>query len=401
MTVFRTTSLVALLLMVGCGSTAPVNNDDDDGGSVVPEPDPITIALLGGGTHDILNVELTVVGTGDGDGLNLPRDLAFNPLVPGELWVVNTTDESMVVFNNAGDPGQTSQKYVNAGGSEHFFARPAGIAFSSNGNFATIHETDMTTQPSTPADFMGPTMWTSNRSVFDGGHAGHLDMLHNSPNGVGIAWQMENTFWVFDGYHGAITRYQFNSDHGPGGSDHSDGVKTRFVEGLVARTPAVTGGLLFDNLTGYIYICDTGNNRIAVLDPNTGTPGGAMGPNYDEGTTQTAVNGAVINTFIDPALNTLGGVPAAHFWPSGIAIWGEGETRYMYVSDVQTGTVYGYSMVTGELVDYLPLGLPDGSLMGIEFDSQGRLYAADSMGNRILRIAALPVIPDPGTGTGM
>ena len=96
---------------------------------------------------------------------------------------------------------------------------------------------------------------------------------------------------------------------------------------------------------------------------------------------------AVINTFIDPALN-------GHFWPTGIARYGE----YMYISDIQTGTVYGYSML-GELVDYLPLGLPDGSLMGIEFDPQGRLYVVDSMSNQVLRIAALP--EPPGESEGM
>ncbi len=107
-----------------------------------------------------------------------------------------------------------------------------------------------------------------------------------------------------------------------------------------------------------------------------------MAPNYDM-STQTSVVGSVINTFIDPTAN-------GHAWPSGIARWGE----YMYVSDIQLGTVYGYSMATGELVDYLPLGLPDGALVGIEFDTQGRLYAVDSIGNRVIRIDALPQEPE-------
>ena len=35
---------------------------------------------------------------------------------------------------------------------------------------------------------MGPTLWDGNLNIYDGGHASHLDMLHNSPNGAGIAW---------------------------------------------------------------------------------------------------------------------------------------------------------------------------------------------------------------------
>ena len=38
-------------------------------------------------------------------------------------------------------------------------------------------------------------------------HAGHLDMLHNSPNGAGLAWAGGNVYWYYDGYHHALARY--------------------------------------------------------------------------------------------------------------------------------------------------------------------------------------------------
>ena len=31
------------------------------------------------------------------DGLNTPRDLGMNPGIPGELWVVNRTDDSVSI----------------------------------------------------------------------------------------------------------------------------------------------------------------------------------------------------------------------------------------------------------------------------------------------------------------
>ena len=50
-----------------------------------------------------------------------------------------------------------------------------------------------------PSDFMGPTLWTSNINTFSGSgpyHRGHYDMLHNSPNGKGIAWDEGNAYWL-------------------------------------------------------------------------------------------------------------------------------------------------------------------------------------------------------------
>ena len=40
------------------------------------------------------------------DGLDDPRDLAFNPQHPGELWVVNREDDSTVIYFDVGTPKQ-------------------------------------------------------------------------------------------------------------------------------------------------------------------------------------------------------------------------------------------------------------------------------------------------------
>ena len=169
-------------LLVGCGS-----EDGDTAASGGELPPDTRIAVLGGGTHDPSAVVMTEVGHVS-DGLNAPRDLAFNPSAPNQLWVVNIADNSVVLYTNAGQPGQLSQKFAGAVGSEHFLSKPTGIAFGMTGRFATIQEEDQLTQGDfTPSDFMGPTLWTADLAIFDGGNDGHIDMLHNSPLGMGLS----------------------------------------------------------------------------------------------------------------------------------------------------------------------------------------------------------------------
>src|SRR4030095_8086057 len=169
--------------------------------------------------------------------------------------------------------------------------------FAPAGRVDTRHETHERTQgEQTPPDFMGPTLWLSDLAFFDAGEASHLDMLHNSPDGMGIAWEKDLVFWVFDGWHSSITRYDFVHDHGPGGTDHSDGIISRYVEGDVERMPGVPSHMEVDG--GLLYFADTGHARIAVLDTASGTPGGNVGPNYDN-CVMFAMDGAMLTTLVD------------------------------------------------------------------------------------------------------
>lgn len=336
-------------------------------------PQPTGVAVLGGGTHSVDAVELTEIGT-RANGLDVPRDLAFHPAIEGELWVVNRGDESIVVFQNVGTERQVSAKHRRPDG-HHFLARPSALAFGAAGTFATIHETDEPTQgTATPADFMGPTLWTADRTRFDGGHASHLDMLHNSPLGMGIAWERDNVYWVFDGAHAAITRYDFGRDHGLGGTEHEDGEVARFVEGEVARVAEVPSHMEIDAARGVLYVADTGNNRIAVLEMTSGVRGGPFGPNYDGGR-QYRMNDATLRTLVH-------GEDVGMALPSGLALAG----GTLFVTDNALGSVFAFSE-EGELLDRLDLGLPPGALMGIALDSAGRILVVDAAGHRVLRIA--------------
>jgi sugar lactone lactonase YvrE len=255
--------------------------------------------------------------------------------------------------------------------------RPSALAFGAPGFLATVHEIDDRTQTGTPPDFMGPTLWTSDVDEFEAGHASHYDMLHNSPNAVGIAWESGNAYWVYDGYHRSITRYDFGLDHGPGGEDHSDGVIARYVEGQVGYVEQVGAHMEMDRATGLLYVADPANVRVAVLDTRTGTRGAIIGPNYD-GADMYAVDGAALTTLIDGNAHGL-------VRPSGIAIHG----GVLYVSDASTSRIAAFDL-TGAPIDWIDLSsqIAPGQMGGIELDAEGRIYVCEFEANRVLRVSA-------------
>ena len=362
-------SLFTLASLFACSSATDRDLSDDESAGAAAT----TVAVLGAGTHALGAVEVTTLGTSH-DGLALPRDLAFNPQVPGELWVISRNGPTMSIFSDAGGDEQTS--LVRSGattGGTHFMSEPAAIAFGAPGTFATAQEQDEKTQGpnGTPAEFMGPTLWLSDVDEFDAGHRAHIDMLHNSPNSVGIAWERDNVYWVFDGYHASITRYDFNRDHGPGGTVHSDGEVARFVEGQVGYEPDVPSHMAFDSGSGLLYAADTANSRVVVLDTTTGERGSRIVRNFD-GIDQYMIDGADLRTLAEADLAK----------PSGLALRDE----MVFVTDNETSKVLAFDL-TGNLLDWLDTELPPGSLMGITFDARGRLLVVDALGSRVLMIA--------------
>lgn len=333
--------------------------------------------VLGGGTHDLAYVTITEVVSA-GDELLQPSDLAFHPDVPGELWITNREDDSIVIVMDAGEPTQASSRRWSSAGGNHFLAKPASLAFNQvDGTFATAHEEDERTQGiATPADFMGPTLWTGDSAIFQGGDESHLDMLHNSPNATGIAWESDNIYWVFDGYHNSIGRYDFQDDHGLGGTEHSDGIIQRWVEGEVSYVEGCVSHLAFDVASSLLYVADSGNNRIAALDTTTGTEGATYPPAYDT-TEQYYWDDAVMTTFIE-------GTALGMVRPAGLEL----ADGLLWVTDTETSTIWAFDL-NGNAIDWLPIGRDPGALAGITVDDEGDVWVTDLSTNSVLRISPL------------
>ncbi len=354
-----------------------------------PEPLPAPAPLAGSPSGRI-----SVVA--DHAFLRTPRDLAFNPRVTGELWVVNAADNSVAIIHGA-HTGAPRIEYRRDGAAFHFMHRPSAITFGSAnttigilGTFATAQESQDDAFAPMRRSFMGPTLFSSDLDVF--AHpppeprlqGSHLDMLHESPLAMGIAWERDHVFWVFGGYHGNIARYDFVEDHGVGHHDHSDGIIRHFGQGVVKRVPGVPSHLVVDRESSTLFIADTGNGRILTLDTTSGTLGGP-GPSWEPGVDS--------RMMADGAFAEI--VPAGKLeLPSGIAL----ADGLLYVSDNGTAAIHVFTL-SGELVTSFDTGLGSGSLMGMTVGPDGRLYFVDAASDRVLSIA-LPLNGAAGHAAG-
>ena len=363
--------LIWVALAVAC------TNDDGDSAS---EERP-GLGVLGYLTHDIGEVDVFVIGTED-DGLDIVRDLEIDPGVPGRLWTVNRADDSVVIYDGADTDAPTSEKIIDPY-ALHFMDNPSSIAFGAPGLFATCQESRNTyNDQSPPNDFMGPALWSSDLEIF--GHSNpeaiedlgfdlgsHLDMLHDTPLCMGIAWEADNAYWTFDGWD-SISHQDFKEDHGVGYDDHSDGEILRYVEGEVERVDDVPSHLAFDSASKLLYIADTGNSRIAVLDTESGTMGARL-PQVDATPypVHHRMDDAVITTLVSKDLEE----------PSGMALY----DGYVWVSDHATGLIAAYDM-EGVAIDWVNV---EPGIMGIAFGPDGSLYYANGETNEVVRMRAV------------
>jgi sugar lactone lactonase YvrE len=318
---------------------------------------------------------LVVVGT-RGDGLDTPRDLAFDPDVEGRLWVVNAGLAGVVIYDHAGAAEQSAQRRADIF-APHFMSNPTSIAFGDKQTFATCSESrDEWNGASQPIDdFMGPTLWSSYLDVFakenqehgTGKEGSHLDMLHESPWCMGLEHEANNVYYAFDGLHGHVVRYDFRRDHGPGGTDHSDGAVRRFVDAKVTRVPGVPGHLAIDHDTGLVYVADTGGGRVMKLDPTTGTKA-KLAPDMEPLAEYTSVSGATY-TEVATGLHE----------PSGIEV----HDGKLFVGEHGTGDIVAFDLAGKELAR-VSTGAKD--LMGIAFSPDGKLHFVDAASGHVVRL---------------
>lgn len=366
-----------------CGSNSSTNTPGGDAGADSKRPFGQLAPELGSGDHTPGSVTFTEIANADAR-LNKPRDLAFNTRRPDELWVVNWKDDSMVIITDASTEGRTTERRKDSN-ANHFMEEPAAIAFGADettiglpGTFATCGESRNTYDgQADPNDFMGPVLWSSDLTVFAKknpyGLGSHLDMLHNTPLCMGIAHEANNRFWVFGGLKNSIDRYDFALDHHIGQDDHSDGESLQYVTGQVKYKPGVASHVFYNHSDKMLYIADSGNGRVVKLDTTTGTLGADVPPKEHMGISAEMDN-AVLHDIVpkDSGMVTT---------PSGIEVW----KGHVYVSDYTTGRISAFTL-DGERVNYIDTGLAEGSLGGMAFGPDGKLYFVDTIGNRVLRI---------------
>jgi hypothetical protein len=375
---------LCVLWVAACGG-------DPDGDPMMVPPDEVKAPEIGKGDHTAASVTLTVIATSkSGEGaLNRPRDLAFNPLRPDELWIVNDGDDSMTIVSGASQDTRTSENRYDVA-AEHFMKRSSSIAFGADattigkqGTFATCGETldRRNNGPGNTVDFMGPVLWSSDLSVFakmdPDGLGSHLDMLHVSPLCMGIAHQEANIYWTVCGRDGSIVKYDFHDDHGVGQDDHADGEERRYAMGLLGYVEDVPSHIFYRAADKLLYIADTGNQRIAKLDTKDEFIDGNLATPDGFGFTQAAyfkMGGEVLSDVVPASTKHLEA-------PSGLEIKGD----FVYVSDHQNGRISAFTLA-GERVNYLDTGLGKGALSGMAFGPDGKLYVVDMVGHRVLRI---------------
>jgi outer membrane protein assembly factor BamB len=68
--------------------------------------------------------------------------------------------------------------------------------------------------------------------------------------------------------------------------------------------------------------------------------------------------------------------------PSGLEV----RNGLLYVSDNVTSRFHAFDMMSGQLVRTLDTGLPPGSLAGLTFGPDGKVYFVDILSARVYRI---------------
>lgn len=308
-------------------------------------------------------------------GLSGPTGIAVNPR-DKSVWVVNRGSDSSVVIDRVGTSGQVAKLYRDS--SDHFMNNPMAIAFSTGFNeFATVQESDNDYNGHAAHGnmFMGPTVFTANRSIYEGGAASHLDMLHHSPNSVGIAAganASKREYWVFNGNSGSIDRYFFNQPHQLGGDDHRDGTTFRYAAGALKRVAGVPGHLAFDASTGELFIADTGNGRIARLDTKAQGQASPIAAYHNE-TPLYGVKGPQVSS-----VTARGAVTN----PSGLIIF-KGQ---LVVADYATGHIKVFTK-SGQQVGDLDTGLGAKAITGIAAGPGGELFVLDAKKSQLVQIS--------------
>lgn len=359
-----------------CAATAGKPRCDVPTGACVALPPGHEIGLGDGTASSVTFTEIYAVGSA-----SEPVDLAFHKERADELWVIGYGDDSIRVGTGVGTDAM-KWKRIDDPAAMHFMHKPPAITMGTPAFWATCGDSDNTDGAGHAGDgsakyFMGPALFSTDLTILGKetgtGLGSHMDMLHGSPFCRGIAHVSENWFWVFNSHDKSLDKYNFAKDHGPGKDDHSDGEIYRYAPGQVKGAEDSTPSHIFyDDTDKFLYVADTGNQRIVKLDTAKGTKGGAL-PRQME---PLKAQGIMKNTNVEVvvAAGTLKK-------PSGLEVRGE----HLYVTDAETSTFHVFDKAGAE-VRKLATGFAPGSLAGFAFSGDGKIYFTDKVRSRVFRI---------------
>jgi DNA-binding beta-propeller fold protein YncE len=368
--------LVAYWMACSPDAGAPDSGGTDDTGTT-----PEVSTPLGTGTGVLPSKESDwryVLGAKE--QLDDPRDLGFDP--DGNLWIANRKDDHTFIVFDPGTVDQTFDRRMD-GYAMHFMEETAAFAFEDpsgaeqfGNEFGSCGESENTYNDTQRAnEFMGPVLWSTDLDIFGEknpyGLGSHLDMQHESPDCVGLAWDHDNVYWVFDGFHDTIVRYDFEDNHGIGEDDHSDGIVYQLTEPTVTHVHDAPGHMEIDRETGILYVADTGGDRVLWIDTNTGEQGADLAMVMEKVETYAAWDDTEWGVFAD-------GLDQ----PGGLALDGAG---HVLVAEYGTGILHAYDLDGNELQS-LDTGWGAGAAYGIEVGSDGALWAVDHGAPAVYRL---------------
>ena len=343
-------------------------------------------------------VEVIISDTSD--NISSPTDLEFHPGRVNELWVANKATDSITIVHDTGLDNQTSETRLDVN-RNHFLEEVSAISFGSyhpefDWQWGSAQESLNTYNgQGNPNYFMGPALWPSSLDHFavenqnneDGLLGSHIDMLHESPYGVGIAHDYDNVYWYNDGYYGELVRYDFMMDHDTGGHNHSDGVVHRYSEIQLNHSYGTPGHMVLDKETDILYISDAGGDRVIWVNTNDTTyqtenimnDSSRLEPLSE----YSRISGVEWGVLID-------GVNR----PSGIALDGD----QLFVSLNEDNSIVSYNLNSDgkSAVEVAIINTSASSIMGIEIGPKGHLFYVDNARDEVVRVD--PVLDEDGDG---
>lgn len=304
-----------------------------------------------------------------------PVDLAFNLERKEEVWVIGYGDDSAHVGTGLDTDAPSFKRFIDPAAG-HFMHKPPALAMGSATQWATCGDND-NSQNGEANLFMGPATFTTDLSVFSkrtsGGLGSHFDMLHGSPFCRGVAHATGGVYWVFNNYDKSIDKYDFAKEHEPGGDDHSDGSIFRYARGQVkGASDGTPSHLFFDPEDNFLYVADTGNQRIVRLDTTTGKRSGPLPRKLEPLKESGVMTNAVLEVVIEAGLLQK---------PSGLEIRG----GLLYVTDAETSKFHVFDK-SGEEIRSLETGLPAGSLAGFAFGPGDKIFFTDRVSGKVCRL---------------